>query len=372
MNMAIVDLKLVKDYIDGEDIDYDVEELENNPIFMLNVLRLSRDPNMYSLCSDNVKNNYDFVLGVIDYFSDVDFDFVKEVAGNYLNSLKLCKREVEETEEEFLNRIRHMEIDILVSSKKEEVNRFTVSRVLMASKEEALMERMRKGFEKTGEMDDFGLGFLLIIDRYASSKIITDFFADRLLRKIFYNNENDNFEELIHRNCIDPNHVMENGVNNFLLDIVGKKDTYLLAYLQNDMSLLNGIKNELGLVFDNWDKYMDRLNRKRAMLFEDVISSYLAVDDRYSVVSGDALVKYATDTLQLRDVFLEHDVMYDDTADITEFDNDEAVVTKSKKFALDFCKALFETNVINDSFSHSDIGKSKVVNISDYKGKGSK
>ena len=30
----------------------------------------------------------------------------------------------------------------------------------MASKEEALMERMRKGFEKTGEMDDFGLGFL--------------------------------------------------------------------------------------------------------------------------------------------------------------------------------------------------------------------
>ena len=51
------------------------------------------------------------------------------------------------------------------------------------------MERMRKGFEKTGEMDDFGLGFLLIIDRYASSKIITDFFADRLLRKIFYNNE---------------------------------------------------------------------------------------------------------------------------------------------------------------------------------------
>ena len=339
---------------------------------MLNVLRLSRDPNMYSLCSDNVKNNYDFVFGVIDYFSDVDFDFVKKVAGNYLDSLKLCKREVEETEEEFLNRIRHMEIDILVSSKKEEVNRFTVSRVLMASKEEALMERMRKGFEKTGEMDDFGLGFLLIIDRYASSKIITDFFADRLLRKIFYNNENDNFEELIHRNCIDPNHVMENGVNNFLLDIVGKKDTYLLAYLQNDTSLLNGIKNELGFVFDNWDKYMDKLNRKRAMLFEDVISSYLAVDDRYSVVSGDALVKYATDTLQLRDVFLEHDVMYDDTADITEFDNDDAVVKKSKKFALDFCKALFETNVINDSFSSGNVGKSNVVNISDYKGKGSK
>ena len=117
---------------------------------------------------------------------------------------------------------------------------------------------------------------------------------------------------------------------------------------------------------------MDKLNRKRAMLFEDVISSYLAVDDRYSVVSGDALVKYATDTLQLRDVFLEHDVMYDDTADITEFDNDDAVVKKSKKFALDFCKALFETNVINDSFSSGNVGKSNVVNISDYKGKGSK
>ena len=372
MNMAIVDLKLVRDYINGEDIDYDVDELENNPRFMLNVLRLSRDPNMYSLCSDNVKNNYDFVLGVIDCFSDIDFDFVKEVAGNYLDSLKLCKREVKETEEEFLNRIRHMEVDILVSSKKEEVNRFTVSRVLMASKEEALMERMRNKFMETGEFKDFGLGFLLIIDRYASSKIITDFFADRLLRKIFYCNDDDSFEELIHRNCVDPNLVMENGVNNFLLDIIGKKDTYLLAYLQNDLSLLNGIKDELGFVFDNWDRYMTSLNRKRTMLFEDVISSYLAIDDRYSVVSGDALVKYATDILQLRDVFLEYDVMYDDTADIAEFDNNDMVVKKSKKFALDFCRILFETNVINGSFSHNDIGKSNVVNISDYRGKGSK
>lgn len=367
--MAIVDLKLVRDYIAGEDIDYDVEELENNPRFMLNVLKLSRDPNMYSLCSDNVKSNYGFVLGVIDYFSDIDFDFVKEVAGNYLDSLKLCKREAEETEEEFLNRIRHMEVDILVSSKKEEVNRFTVSRVLMASKEEALMERLSNNFKSSGEMNDFGLGFLWIIDRYASSKIITDFFADRLLRKIFYCSDDDSFEELIHRNCVDPNLVMENGVNNFLLDIIGKKDTYLLAYLQNDTSLLNGIKDELGFVFDNWDRYMTSLNRKRTMLFEDVISSYLAIDDRYSVVSGDALVKYATDTLQLRDVFLEHDVMYDDTADIGEFDSDDAVVKKSKKFALDFCKALFETNVINGSFSHGNVGKSNVVNISDYKGK---
>ena len=90
------------------------------------------------------------------------------------------------------------------------------------------------------------------------------------------------------------------------------------------------------------------------------------------IVSGDALVKYATDILQLRDVFLEYDVMYDDTADIAEFDNNDMVVKKSKKFALDFCKALFETNVINGSFSHNDIGKSNVVNISDYRGKSSK
>ena len=47
-------------------------------------------------------------------------------------------------------------------------------------------------------------------------------------------------------------------------------------------------------------------------------------------------------------------------------------VKKSKKFALDFCKALFETNVINDSFSSGNVGKSNVVNISAYKGKGSK
>lgn len=365
--MAIVDLKLVRDYIDGEDIEYDIEELENNPIFMLNVLKASKDPNMYGLCSKNVKNNYDFVLGIIDYFSDIDFEFVKEVAGSYLDSLKLGKRESNESEEEFYNRIKHMEIDILVSSKREEVNRFTVSRVLMASKEEAIMERVRNNLASSGQAQEIGLGFLVIIDRYASSKIITDFFAERLLKKVFYCNGNDNFEEFIHRNCSDPSIVMEKGITNFILNIVGRNDSFLLAYLQNNLSLLDNVKEDLGFVFHDWDEYMDRLNRSRTELFEDMITSYLSEDDRYASVSGDALVKYATDTLRLRDVFLKHDSRYDDTADIKEFDSNDLVVKKSKKFAVDFCKILFETDVINVDYPYAYERQDKVVNISDYR-----
>lgn len=74
----MVDLNLVSDYINGEDLNCDVEVLENNPDFMLEVLRLSMDTKMYELCSDTVKNNFNFVVGIINLFSDDNFEFVKE------------------------------------------------------------------------------------------------------------------------------------------------------------------------------------------------------------------------------------------------------------------------------------------------------
>ena len=58
--------KIVNDYIYGNDIEeYDIGQLENDPVFMMQVIDKTNDKKMYKFCSDEVKNNYEFVKFII-------------------------------------------------------------------------------------------------------------------------------------------------------------------------------------------------------------------------------------------------------------------------------------------------------------------
>lgn len=79
--------KLVLDYIYGNDIvGYDIDELEEDYEFMIEVIKQTRDKRMYSLCSDNVRKNYDFVSFMMDTFKD-DKDFVLGVVDGYFGNI---------------------------------------------------------------------------------------------------------------------------------------------------------------------------------------------------------------------------------------------------------------------------------------------
>ena len=50
---------IVEDYIEGNDIeDFDIDELENDRSFMLDVIKKTKDKNFYNLCSDDLKHDY--------------------------------------------------------------------------------------------------------------------------------------------------------------------------------------------------------------------------------------------------------------------------------------------------------------------------
>ena len=54
--------KIIFDYIVGNDLDgYSIDELENDPNFMMDVIKITRDKRMYNLCSDDIKKNCTFV-----------------------------------------------------------------------------------------------------------------------------------------------------------------------------------------------------------------------------------------------------------------------------------------------------------------------
>ena len=56
--MKFYNKKLVFDYVVGNDLDdYEIDELENTPEFMIEVIKYTQDKKMYNFCSDNVKSN---------------------------------------------------------------------------------------------------------------------------------------------------------------------------------------------------------------------------------------------------------------------------------------------------------------------------
>ena len=82
---------LISKYINGEEIiDYNIEELEDDKDFMMQVISISNDYNFYNLCSEKVKLDYDFIKYLILKFKN-NINFICDVANEY----------IEKTEDDF-------------------------------------------------------------------------------------------------------------------------------------------------------------------------------------------------------------------------------------------------------------------------------
>ena len=89
------DEKLIKAYITGDDIiDFDIDELENDVYFMMQVIDYSDDIKMYSFCGEELKKDYKFVSYLVDkYNSNVkkyknDIKIIISAAESFLDSRK--------------------------------------------------------------------------------------------------------------------------------------------------------------------------------------------------------------------------------------------------------------------------------------------
>lgn len=344
----MVDLKLVSDYINGEDLNCDVEVLENNPEFMLEALKLSRDSKMYNLCSDTVKSDFNFVVGVIDAFSIDQFDFVKEVAKNYLDFLKPPKNVFGVTFDENEDRIHALEISILVSEVAREKNLFMMNVASMCLIDEARIGAFRKYCSDSLIKEDLGLGFLVIMDRYNTSRIIQDFYAKRFLNDIFYS-ERDGLASVIHRRYRSASEVLKRGVNTTIIDIVRENDAVLSDYVMTHPELLFDLRDDMNRTFDDWDGYMERLNRFRVGFFEDEVTKLVEMNGDFSCIDGDGLVTYTVCRTGHEEEFIKYDPLYKKDADTTQFfRNNDFATLKAMKFARDLINDLFRNDVVSD------------------------
>ena len=77
---------LVQKYINGEEIPESVlKDLEKDKKFMMEVIKASKDKNIYNLCAEELKKDYEFIKYLILTFKD-DVNFITMVANEYLNT----------------------------------------------------------------------------------------------------------------------------------------------------------------------------------------------------------------------------------------------------------------------------------------------
>ena len=221
----ICDLKLIRDYVEGNDIE-NIEELEDNPIFMMNVIRYTKDKKMIQFCSDKVKNDYEFIKFVVNFFKN-DLDFVCKIADEFLD------KNQDETSFIELNIIMQR-----LTSKTEYCKKYAITtNIIFETK--LFKSQLTLSLNK---LDLLSEGFIVIFDDYNYNKLILDFFAEQY---IYYILEKISVEKKLHKNFKSFEELKQYGINKYIIELIGQYDEFLADYLSQNLECLNVLNKKL-------------------------------------------------------------------------------------------------------------------------------
>lgn len=340
------DLKLVYDYIWGNDITgYDIEELENDPYFMIQVLERTKDKRVYELCSNSVKTNYTFVRKVIELFSS-DLGFLSNVAETYLNSLSDAEKE---------QGYSYAELNIIMSNLYgRTVNDFSLRAMAFYEVERA--RALACVSASKHDTIDFSSkkGFIFTACQYESSDIIVDFVANRMINTALYGGENS-LEYLIHKRFRSIDEFAVYGEVNFLYDCISDFDQFLGMYAFDPgrsgtfEKFFGEALKSIDIVKYTWQMYMDRLNAWRVDYIERELSNYMLDNGCFGRLSYDDVINYAANKYGVVDLFKKHDLHFDGDYDASKYRVLEVSDINYINRATDLMQQLFREDVIDDS-----------------------
>ena len=253
-------LKLIWDYVNGEEVQ-DIDELEADYKFIMEVIKVTKDKKMYNLCSEEIKKNYEFIRFIIEEFKN-DQKFITEVAINYIK--EFGEEDITSKELIFLmcELIKNFDAD------NDEFIYFNVKKGAIYNTERVIVEKALS--EEDGHWQkEFGLGFIYILSSdLGNSEIITRYFATSYLNEIFYECDNLTLDELVHRHFSSYDILKEIGIKEYILNYVGYKDKYLKDYLINNLDLTKKLEQSITYIGLNWNNYLERLKYIKEEQFE--------------------------------------------------------------------------------------------------------
>lgn len=259
---------------------------------MMSVIRYTNDKNMYSLCSDNVKHDYDFVKFIITNFSR-DYNFLTMVVNEYLSHID--KEDAS-----------YLEICILMGkiAKDNNWDEFRYDLIATGIYSELTIEIE---VAKRGNLDiEIGKEFIYIQTLYNGNDTILKYFAKRFLGEIFSSESNYTLEEIVHRKFSSVEKLEKFGEKQFLLEHIATFDEELSCYVQCHIELIEELYKYLKVIKANWDNYLQRINSVKLDAFYSEVCRYVDSKNEegcYFSFSIDQIIKYVSSQLCLEELF---------------------------------------------------------------------
>ena len=355
--MKNIDASLIEKYINGDDLgEYSIEQLENDKDFMTSVINYTNDVKMYSLCSDELKKNYEFVKYLLLKFKN-NPDYITKIADYYFGNSDIDIERIElgiimekilpqdsEIERVISQNLKYKVLnDIEYGSEKFEIN--------VAKAENPKLE------------SKIGKGFLVIFDLYSDSDIILDYYAKRFLDDIIEENDID-FEKMLHNQFKSADKIKEVGINNYIINFISCYDSMLGQYMSTHLDLIKPVANKIKNIQDNWDSYLIKDEEERYNNMLDMVHDYMSTAISY--MEENDILYYVAKELGITEKVKEYDDMieldvYDEELvdDMIKFD-----IEQSLKERLVYLKV--KKIIINQLFAKKPLDLDSLVNEKKY------
>lgn len=262
-SMKLYNKKTVADYIMGNDIEgFSVDELEDNVEFMMDVLKMTSDKEMYNFCSDKVKNDPEFVSFVIRLFAK-DEEFIATIADKFLSKIKN-------------NSAPNVEVLVLMAKLIPKSSpRFLKYGVMLyglqLEKDTSIVAAKELYKNDPEELSCIGeTGFTLLYDEYQESEIVTDYFAEKAIEKILHTDSAE-FEDLFHRLFKSQEELEKVNMRSYLIDYISNLDSELASYISTHIYTLDFALREIETLKNKWNSYGKRIEAKKfSMMFQKI------------------------------------------------------------------------------------------------------
>jgi len=335
--------KLILDYITGNEIfNYNIEDLENDPNFMMEVIRYTKDKNMFNLCSDELKENYEFICFVIETFKQ-DKDFIIKVANEYKEKMPdddFTKEEITLYMCELLGR------EII---DKQYVIQYHIDKEIFYNKVKIEIDRIIEEEQEPKLKEKLGLGFLFINDIYKESIIIQNFFAKKIVEKIFYSEEKT-LEEIVHQRFKEKESLEQLGIKQYILNTIRMYDNNLFIYVSCHLELIEELELEIKKILKNWENYLQRINHRRIQILEQEVEKYY--QENHILVSYEECMSYVIKKRHLENIFKQYEIY--DLEDGTSLDLQDLETLKFLHYIDEKIKKLWKNDIINSNIEIID------------------
>lgn len=321
--MKKIDIKLVNDYINGNELPF--EELENDIDFMESVLVKSKDKKMFNFSSDELKNNIEYIIFTIELFKD-DIKFITNIVDEYL------KNNLEASDEKA--KLLVLICQIINDDKDEKyieyVNELKIIYTIIRVEFEIIKENLKVDDESKESLQK---GYSLLNSWYSYDELLVKSFSRLMIEKIF--EEKRPLEKYFHEHYTSINTLREYGVKKLIIDIINTFDYNLGYYVMGHMDLVETEYQEINSIFMNWENYESNLKRTKYNIIYDYVHNYL-VEYKLEELEHEILHLIGIELNINEDVkqYLNgSDTFIIDDGDVIEIENEYLIDSKSE---LDF------------------------------------